>query len=379
MSKETELAEVVRLHKEWLDSGNKTGKRADLSGAQLKGVDLSNTDLSGALLRGSHLESADFTNSKLYHTDFSDADVKRANFSGSILVLADFSGADMEETDLSGIKCSANTEELGQNRRGPRFTDANLTRAKFNASYCFASDFRGANLQHTCFNEANLEQANFSNNDLSGLDFSFAMLIDAKMHDSKMPQCNFYHTNLANANLRNTNLLQADICEANLTSANLERCKVDGIKYNRKTLFRGIRIEGCYGSSRFKRFAEDQDFIEEFREAHPIAYTVWLGLTDCGRSMTRVGLWSLTFSVCFGLIYFSLGQQAFEISNPDGLKWSIFTMIYYSFVTFTTLGFGDITPNTPTAAGVVVFEVVIGYIMLGILISILATKVARRS
>ena len=74
-----------------------------------------------------------------------------------------------------------------------------------------------------------------------------------------------------------------------------------------------------------------------------------------------------------------LGESAFVITQKDSLGWGPFTMFYYSLVTFTTLGFGDITPRTPIAAAVVMLEVVVGYMMLGILISILATKVARRS
>ena len=54
-------------------------------------------------------------------------------------------------------------------------------------------------------------------------------------------------------------------------------------------------------------------------------------------------------------------------------------MIYYSVVTFTTLGFGDIVPKTPAAAWWVMTEVILGYIMLGGLISIFATKLSRRS
>jgi hypothetical protein len=54
-------------------------------------------------------------------------------------------------------------------------------------------------------------------------------------------------------------------------------------------------------------------------------------------------------------------------------------MIYYSVVTFTTLGFGDIVPKTNLAALLVMAEVILGYVMLGGLISIFATKLARRS
>ena len=184
--------------------------------------------------------------------------------------------------------------------------------------------------------------------------------------------------NLLHADLQGATLSGSDVRGANLQSANLGDAKVDGIEYDRKTKFRGIRAGSCYGSSRFRRFAEDQDFIEEFEQAHPVFHGIWKALTDCGRSMLRVGLWSFVFTMGFSFAYFFLGEQSFNI-NAQGLSWSVFTTSYYSVVTFTTLGFGDITPNTPLAAAVVMVEVVVGYVMLGILISILATKVARRS
>jgi hypothetical protein len=43
------------------------------------------------------------------------------------------------------------------------------------------------------------------------------------------------------------------------------------------------------------------------------------------------------------------------------------------------LGFGDIAPCLPAAAKVVMVELVTGCLMLGILILILANKIARRS
>jgi len=44
---------------------------------------------------------------------------------------------------------------------------------------------------------------------------------------------------------------------------------------------------------------------------------------------------------------------------------------------FTTLGFGDVKPQTELAAIIVMFEVIIRYVMLGGLVEILATKLAR--
>src|SRR5690606_14312193 len=164
---------------------------------------------------------------------------------------------------------------------------------------------------------------------------SYARLVDTHMQESDLKEANLRDACLNGANLANAILVKSDLTNADLRSANLERCKVDDIIYSRQTLFRGIRLAGCFGSSRFKRFAEDQDYIEEFKEAHHLSYLVWLALTDCGRSMIRVALWSITLSLVFGLIYFSLGPQAFEIHNANGLQWNLFTTIYYSVVSFT--------------------------------------------
>lgn len=378
MSRESELAELLSLHGEWLASDNKRGKRADLSGAHLEHIDLSNTDLSGALFHGASLEGANLKGSTFFHCDFTDANLKDANLSEAILVLADFTGANLENANLAKTGVLSLSESR-KNRRGPRFIDANLRHTNLHHAYCVGSDFSGANLDATQFSDTNLEQATFAKSDLSSLDFSRANLTNAKLQECLLRKTNMQQALLVGANLQRADLSQADLRSADLTSTNIEHCKLDGLQYNRRSFFRGIRLVGSYGSSRFIRFAKDQEFIEEFREAHPLAYIVWLGLTDCGRSMVRVALWSQVLSILFGLIYFSLGPDAFQISNPDGLKWSVFTTIYYSVVTFTTLGFGDITPNTPLAASIVIVEVVIGYMMLGILISILATKVARRS
>jgi len=52
---------------------------------------------------------------------------------------------------------------------------------------------------------------------------------------------------------------------------------------------------------------------------------------------------------------------------------------YFSIVTFTTLGFGDVITANGAARVLVTLEVILGYVMLGGLISIFATKLARRS
>jgi hypothetical protein len=53
--------------------------------------------------------------------------------------------------------------------------------------------------------------------------------------------------------------------------------------------------------------------------------------------------------------------------------------LYFSLVTFTTLGFGDIHAATSTGAIVISIQVIIGYIFLGGLVAMLSDKLARRA
>lgn len=378
MSTKDGIQQILSEHKRWLDSAKIEGSRADLSGAQLDGFDLSDHDLSAALFKGASLNHAKLSRAQLVHTDFSDASLVGADLSGSNLLLTNFSGCDLRQADFSNAD-SASHSDLGEMRRGPRFSDADLQDANLQYAYCYISDFSGANLTQAKLSNAMLERSNLSDNTLSGVDLSDAKLSNANLSGSDLSHAKLRSATLVQANLKETCLSEADISGANLQSANLADAKVDGIRYDRKTRFRGIRVSSCYGSSRFRRFAQDQDYIEEFKEAFPYAYFVWALVTDCGRSILRVMLWSLALALVFGAIYYALGDQAFHLSNKETMDWSLFTAIYYSVVTFTTLGFGDITPRTTEAAAFVMVEVIVGYLMLGILISILATKVARRS
>lgn len=170
-----------------------------------------------------------------------------------------------------------------------------------------------------------------------------------------------------------------DLQGTNLVAANLEGANVTAVKFNRWARYRGIRLATCHGSPRFKRFAQDQDFLEEFRSVwwRKPMYGLWLIFADCGRSLWSWLCWSTAMAIGYGVKFYSMGEAAFEVKSK--LPWGLGSMIYYSVVTFTTLGFGDIVPKTQEAATWVMAEVITDYIMLGGLISIFATKLARRS
>ena len=75
----------------------------------------------------------------------------------------------------------------------------------------------------------------------------------------------------------------------------------------------------------------------------------------------------LVFGVLFSLV---------PLSAPD--YESVLTPFYFSLVTLTTLGYGDVLPASEMGQALVMAEVTVGYLMLGGLVSIFSNKLARR-
>ena len=100
-------------------------------------------------------------------------------------------------------------------------------------------------------------------------------------------------------------------------------------------------------------------------------FWLWEVTSHCGRSIGLWTLWSLLIAIIFGFLH--VGH--IKITSVD--NW--YTPFYFSVVTFTTLGFGDVQPADWVGQLYITLEVILGYVMLGGLISIFANKLARRS
>ena len=145
------------------------------------------------------------------------------------------------------------------------------------------------------------------------------------------------------------------------------------------------------GNPFFKRHVADQQFIRAFSQANPVLARLWCWSSDYGRSLGLWAFWSLFFAFLFSLAYMPLPTWAptwmqniapqFHQSTGaySGEPLTFWNCFYFSIVTFTTLGFGDIVADNTTARLFVTLEVIFGYMMLGGLISIFSNKLASRS
>lgn len=302
---------------------------ADLSGRDLSGANLSETNLAGADLDG---------------VDLSSANLKMCDLTGADLAGADLTGADLYKADLREVFAVG---------------------AKLESAYLAESCLAGSDLRGARFASSNLTQA-----DLTG-------------------------ANLVGADLVEADLSSADIRGADVSQANVAGARVYGLHYGTFMSMSGhyfaVRgLESCYGNALFTRDARDQDYLDSMRrslEQTPspfkrklklLAFSAWSAI-DFGRSLAKPALYALGIAMLFAILYAFDRAYAWGMMDYSGSADSPLSPFYYSIVTYTTLGFGDITPMNWVGEVVVVSEVIMGYTTLGLLLSILANRVARQS
>jgi uncharacterized protein YjbI with pentapeptide repeats len=313
---------------------------------------------------------------------------------------ADFDNADLFEGDLEGVifpvPGSLYGRPVGIQIERLDLSRANLSGASFKGACLVLSIFKDANCHKANFSGSELMAANFSDADLLETDFSQAKLQGACFRSAHLTETIFRFCDLSYASFENAKCYKSDIRHAVLIETNFEKTKITSLKYNRKAIYRGIRVDNCYGNARFKRFAQDEGFVGEIKSSGKTGWILWLlwrGLADCGRTPWLWMFWMLFIIAGFGSIYAGYNIPEWLCWFPDWLKnllfeirpefanvnKSLFTPYFYSLACFTTLGFGDIETTNLCGEVFVCIEVMLGYVMLGGLISIFVSKLARRS
>ena len=307
-----------------------------LEGAILRGLDLSGLDLGGARLAGADLTGADLTKTRFF-------------------------GADLNGAQLHGVSA-----------RGAEFAGANLSGALLSEGDFESAGFGSANLCHAVAHRSSFRNASFSASDASGATFAAADLTGARMVEANLTGADFQAATLAEADL-----MGVQVAGATFRRARLKCAKLLGVRgfASADWIFVELDATSLNGGVLLREFIHDQNFLHEFRHQskwHEWIYRVWWLTSDCGRSVSRWGVCSFVLAVSFALIYTQVGLQY-------GSDYTWLSPFYFSIVTFTTLGYGDILPVTAVAQAVVMIEVILGYVMLGGMLSLISNKLARRA
>lgn len=81
--------------------------------------------------------------------------------------------------------------------------------------------------------------------------------------------------------------------------------------------------------------------------------------------------------VLIGFSFLFCCLNLIEFTSDAGRQINIVDSIYFSVVTIATVGYGDITPKGGWGRGLVTVEIVMGYFMLGVFMSLVINKVQK--
>ncbi len=297
-------------------------------------------------------------------------DLRQQELLGANLEGADLSQSDLSEVDLR--KANLRNAILYQTKlQGADFTGADLTGAQFRECKANQACFAYANLNDTEFFGADLQSATFTQAKAQNADFRRAKLTGARAREGKFDGTNFNRADLTGADMEGISTERAIFDEAVLSGSRL----VGATGYLKASWIRSdIRDVDFGGAYLLRRFIIDQNYLHEFRNQsrlHEWLYRAWWITSDCGRSFLRWSVLIIAMILGFGAAY-----QVVDLdlgSHPTPLS-----PLYFSVVTLTTLGFGDVQPASTSAQILVMLEVTFGYLLLGGLLSIFSNKMGRR-
>lgn len=252
---------------------------------------------------------------------------------------------------------------------------------------------RGAKEGYKCrnvdFYRANLTEAHFFGLDLRGSSLMKSKLICANLHCTRLDDCNLLGSDLTNARLETIDwgvMLKQ------------EKRVVDAIEQNKGLRIMSLCQEAEEVARNIRKQCERQGLFETagyffkkemtYRRYQMPLYSfkrVFSKFVDLfcgyGESPLRVVIFSMLFIFLCALSFFALGTAEQNPIYPGmtGLKGTFFEFlnaIYFSVVTFTTLGYGDISP-LGIARFVAAFEAFIGSFTMALFVVVFVKKMTR--
>jgi hypothetical protein len=235
---------------------------------------------------------------------------------------------------------------------------------------------------------------------LEGADLKRGNLQGADLRWAHLGGANFLEAHIEGANLFGAHLEGTHISSAYLEGAIFRFAKIDAetviaeCNFDRNTDFTGVGLDsariGPNLKEAMKNIVRRKQWIKWFNSGpwyqrllkHITVRPFWW-ITDYGSSTPRIIFTFILLAIGFGLIYFGFEThpkldgiiQNLRIDNKMTDAHVFARSMYFSIVTMTTLGFGDmhaIKSNTIWALLGYLFlslQVIIGYVLLGALIT----------
>lgn len=319
-----------------------------------------------------------------------------------------------------------NTHLIEVNLQRADFRDAVFTRATVHDCHLEFTDFRGVN---TLLDAADMRGTHFDgallqNTNCTGADFRDAIFFDADMVGAMLKDTQLFSARFNNTRLRKESFCNFDDTKEKNISTKDERVEEDNLSgplkatvvysalknnfktigsfederwaYRKERVFERIRL---YEFARTGKKIYDKIAMERWRdvdkekifESRPRSLLKWLWINvertlGYGVSAKPILIISaIVILICplfygyFGYSYNGTTYKCFTCSSCN--EWQCFwdcigNALYFSVVTFTTLGYGDVQPFEYSKI-VASFEALTGLVFMALSVSILARNIFR--
>jgi hypothetical protein len=311
--------------------------------------------------------------------------------------VVDFSDATfLDGVDLSDTRFPPDADFTGATLEDADFSGADITGTK--------------NISAACFDDANLTGTNFSHAELAGASFERARLSRAEFLGANLTGTKLYGALLSDARVNRETSFWLDHGTERREQAN-SRLPIRVTRELKNTLGQDQdpycaydpRYRGPEGEPHLEKAVEVYGTLETLAGQNSLsrlASECFLGRKDAqlrqywrdgetwmvirslvpnmvaryGESAGRVlGSGALVIAVC-GFTYhaFDLIERA-----DSGSPVTLFESLYFSALTFTTLGYGDFTPSDSAGQVLAVAETSLGVILLAILVFVFGRRAPR--
>lgn len=313
--------------------------------------------------------------------EYSDRCIWHTHGGKSVAELAEYEPVEGERLDgaiLCGLDLRGSELLTGTVLLGSDFSDANVTDADLSDTDLRKTTFTDATARGTDFQRANFERADVTDADLRGADLQRARLDGTSLDNSRITP----NTDFGDEVVYETEMRRADdefTRENSLETATRTYGKLEGLSQaNSLTAQASHYYRKSKDVRRRFNWTEDNHVKAVVAEASRL-------FTGYGNRPWRVILTSLAVIVLSGLAYPLVGglRRTAGPSGPfddvDSLARASFGetgvllahSVYFSIVTFTTLGYGNLEPATVVGQYVAGAEALLGTVLLALLVGVL--------
>lgn len=391
---------------------------AEFDGAYLEGADFSESVGGYTSFKGANICHTSFHNAVYYSSDFSESNAQSVNASEASFTDCDFSEGPVDgsfrEADL--MWCDLSDCEIGIDFSGGRLAGVDFSRSLL--SNCNLKFVSGS---HCDFSEARVGRANFSYSDMAHSNFESASISDCMFWETDLENCTFSGASVSGTDFRRSDLygslfenLQVD----SSTKFGDHYLKPDRPLFNVESI---ISLNELWASKVTDHGGESQSRLLEKRawtlqaledifrrnSRHEAMRRVYLLRKENERERDRMeSNWagwlfatgskyfagygekpmSIIYSSAFTIVLFALGYTiaggvvANDIGPIGGVGQDVselITNLYFSSMTFTGLGYGDLQPATWSVRILSTIEAILGALLTALLIFVLGRRTVR--